>query len=88
LASVGNPPHIKALQTLTEARRSNLLRHWLQGQGCRASTAQMLELNRLIVACTTRGHDIQLKVGESCVVRRNAVLELVEYGVLPNHRVK
>ena len=88
LASVGNPPHIKALQTLTEARRSNLLRHWLQGQGCRSSTAQMLELNRLIVACTTRGHDIQLKVGESCVVRRNAVLELVEYGVLPNHRVK
>ena len=88
LAFVGNAPHIKALQTLSEARRSNVLRHWLSAQGCRASTAQLRELNRLIMACTTRGHDIQLKVGESCVVRKNAVLELVEYGVLPNHRVK
>ncbi len=88
LVFVGNAPHIKALQMLSESRRSNVLRHWLSEQGCRASTAQLRELNRLIMACKTRGHDIQLKVGESCVVRKNAVLELVEYGVLPNHRVK
>jgi len=88
LACVGIAPHIKALQSLSESRRSNVLRYWLSEQGCRASTAQLRELNRLIMACKTRGHDIQLKVGESCVVRKNAVLELVEYGVLPNHRVK
>jgi len=88
LSRVGIPPQIKALQALTEARRSNVLRHWLGEQGCRASTPQLRELNRLIKACTTRGHDIQLKVGASCVIRKNTVLELVEYGVLPNHRVK
>lgn len=88
LAFVGIAPHIKALQGLSEARRSNVLRFWLAGQGCRASTSQLRELNRLIMACQTKGHDIQLKVGESCVVRKNAVLELVEYRVLPNHRVK
>ena len=88
LSRVGIPPQIKSLQALSEARRANVLRHWLSEQGCRASTAQLRELNRLISACTTRGHGIQLKVGESCVVRKNTVLELVEYGVLPNHRVK
>ena len=88
LMHVGNSPQIKALQALSEARRSNVLRHWLEMKGCQASTAQMRELNTLILACKTRGHDIQLKVGESCVVRKNEVLELVEYGVLPNHRVK
>jgi len=88
LMHVGNPPHIKALQVLSDARRSNVLRHWLEGQGCQASTAQMRELNTLILACKTRGHGIQLKVGESCVVRKNEVLELVEYEALPNHRLK
>ncbi len=88
LISVGIAPQIKALQALSEARRSNVLRHWLSAQGCMASSSQLRELNRLIMACRTRGHDIQLKVGESFVVRKNDVLELVEYRVLPNQRVK
>lgn len=70
LAHTGTPPCIAALQSLSRDRQANALRHWLRGQSSgAASTAQMAELLDQIVACTTRGHRIHLKVAGGTVVR-------------------
>ncbi len=63
-------PHIQRLQALSPARQANVLRHWLQ-QYCHssASAAQLQELLAQIAACTTRGHQIRLKVGRGFVQR-------------------
>ena len=74
LVQVGDPPRLEALQTLSDARLSNVLRHWLGLQGQRASTAQMQALVQQVRACTTRGHRIDLKVGEAMVRREAQVL--------------
>ena len=75
LARVGAEPAIKALQTLSEARQANLLRHWLlQTHRVTASTAQLAQLLVQIAACTTRGHQIHLKVASGHVRRFGAVL--------------
>ena len=74
LQTVGNPPHIQALQALSEARQTNVLRHWLSLQDMQASAAQMQALLLQVKACTTRGHQIDLKVGRGCVRRDGAVL--------------
>jgi tRNA(Ile)-lysidine synthase len=65
-----NAPHIQRLQALSAARQANVLRHWLQHH-CHsaASAAQLQELQNQIAACTTRGHQIQLKVGRGFVQR-------------------
>jgi len=65
-----NAPHIQRLQALSPARQANVLRHWLQ-HCCHssASAAQVQELLGQIAACTTRGHQIRLKVGEGFVQR-------------------
>ena len=65
-----NAPHIQRLQALSPARQANVLRHWLQHH-CHsaASAAQMQELLAQIAACTTRGHQIRLKVGGGFVQR-------------------
>jgi len=76
LVSVGNPPHIKALQTFGIDRMGNVLRHWLASQACQASDAQMQELMRQIRDCQTRGHQIELKVGSSRVLRQGETLTL------------
>jgi tRNA(Ile)-lysidine synthase len=74
LQQVGNPPAIKALQELSEARQSNVLRHWLVLEHTPASTAQLEALLVQVRACTTRGHHIDIKVGRGFVRRDGAVL--------------
>lgn len=75
LSGVGTPPVIRRVQALGRARQANVLRHWLH-TGYRAvpSAAQLLELMAQISACTTRGHQIHIKVGVGFVVRRGEVL--------------
>ena len=75
LERVGLPPQIAALQRLSQARRANLLRHWLKtAHAVVPSTAQLAELLHQIACCTTRGHKIQIKVGGGFVQRRGADL--------------
>jgi tRNA(Ile)-lysidine synthase len=74
LQQVGHPPVIEALQQLSEARQSNVLRHWLALEQSPASAAQLHALLVQIKACTTRGHHIDLKVGRGFVRRDGAVL--------------
>jgi tRNA(Ile)-lysidine synthase len=74
LQAVGHPPLILALQPLSEARQSNVLRHWLGLEGTQASEAQMQDLLKQVKACTTRGHHIDIKVGHGFVRRDGAVL--------------
>jgi tRNA(Ile)-lysidine synthase len=74
LQIVGNPPAIKALQQLSEARQSNVLRHWLALEHSQASAAQLQALLVQVKACITRGHHIDIKVGPGFVRRDGAVL--------------
>jgi tRNA(Ile)-lysidine synthase len=74
LLQVGNPPAIKALQQLSEARQSNVLRHWLALEHSQASAAQLQVLLLQVKACTTRGHHIDIKVGRGFVRRDGPVL--------------
>lgn len=74
LLQVGNPPVIKALQHLSDARQSNVLRHWLSLAQSQASAAQLQALLLQIKACTTRGHHIDIKVGRGFVRRDGHVL--------------
>ncbi len=76
LKDVGNPPHIKSLQALEPDRMGNVLRYWLVCEGCQASDAQMQELMHQIRSCQTRGHHIELKVGNAKVIRMEQSLAL------------
>jgi tRNA(Ile)-lysidine synthase len=70
LAQVGVPPRIQALQQLSRARQALVLRHWLrQHHATTPSTAQLHELLNQVVACTSRGHRLHLKVGQGFVER-------------------
>ena len=74
----GEPPQISVLQTATVARQANLLRHWLLTQHRQTpSSAQLAALQVQIAACTTRGHRIQLKVGNGWVVRQGDAIAWV-----------
>ena len=70
-----NAPEIKKLQSLSSARQSNVLRYWIKTH-CQssASAAQLQELLSQITACTTAGHQIQIKVGSGFVRRSKAEL--------------
>ena len=74
LAGVGDPPHIRRLQHLSEARLVNVLRHWLRLNQQPASSAQLQALVLQVRACTTRGHGVDLKVGQGFVRRDGEVL--------------
>ena len=75
---VGEPPAIKALQTLSRERQANALRWWLkQRHGVVGSEAQMRALLDVLAACTTRGHQIHIRVGAGYVQRRDARLTWV-----------
>ncbi|WP_396432877.1 tRNA lysidine(34) synthetase TilS [Limnohabitans sp.] len=70
LVVVGVPPRIQAVQQLSRARQTLVLRHWLrQHHGTTPSTAQLHELLSQIAACTTRGHHLHLKLGQGFVKR-------------------
>jgi tRNA(Ile)-lysidine synthase len=70
LLQVGSPPVIKTLQTLSRSRQANVLRHWLLVcHQARPSSAQLSQLLGQVAACTTRGHQIHLKVANGHVLR-------------------
>ena len=65
LQKTANPPNIKQLQQLSDARMGNALRFWLKTtHQTTPSTAQLNQLVDQIKVCTTRGHQIHLKVGQ------------------------
>jgi tRNA(Ile)-lysidine synthase len=75
LALIGSPPVIKHLQRLSRPRQANVLRHWLNSTfGAVPSAAQLAELLNQIAACTTRRHQIHIKVGAGFCERRGPVL--------------
>ena len=75
LAHVGVPPRIQALQQLSRARQVLVLRHWLRlHHATTPSTAQLHELLDQVAACTTRGHQLQLKVGRGFGTRDGGCL--------------
>ena len=72
----GSPgPHIQLLQTLSPNRQVNVVRHWLAFQyRVIPSNAQLTELLRQVADCTTRGHQIEIRVADGQVVRRGDCL--------------
>lgn len=79
LESTGIPPQIRALQQLPFARQANALRHWLRTQyNVMPQQRQLQQLQQQIQACTTRGHQIRLKVGNGYVQRQGGQLVWVE----------
>ncbi len=75
METVGNPPRIATLQTLSHARQANVLRHWLmQAHGSAPSAAQLDQLLSQVRACTTRGHRIHLKVAAGFIERKGDFL--------------
>lgn len=99
-ALCGMPPLITALQTLTKGNLSNsatalsgaerqaqALRYWLRTQHQTTPDAsQLLELQKQIAACTTRGHKLRLKIGTGFVVRLGDRLGYEE-SALHNHSI-
>ena len=72
----GNRPSIVQLQELSTARQANVLRHWLFSvHHTQASSAQLQELLAQIAACTTRGHQLHIRVGHGFVRRSNTTLD-------------
>lgn len=72
-ARAGTPSglSIAGLRALSHARQANLLRHWLKAEhDVAASTAQLDELQRQIAACSTRGHQVGIKVASGFVERK------------------
>jgi tRNA(Ile)-lysidine synthase len=84
LASTGRPPKIEPLQLLDAPRQANALRHWLKVEHAIApSTAQLHELVHQVAACTTRGHQIHIKVATGFVVRQGDQLDWYNAPLLP-----
>lgn len=70
LAFVGSPPALNELRGLSPARQANTLRYWLRtAHDAAPSAAQLEELLAQVDACSTRGHDIRIKVATGFVVR-------------------
>lgn len=78
LVVVGNPPVIRLLHQLSSARQTNVLRHWLrQGHQTAPTAAQLAQLLNQVAACTTRGHQIDIKVGAGQVRRQGEQLAYI-----------
>ena len=76
IAKVGLPPQIKALQIFARSAQANYLRYWLKTHyGATGSEAQMNELLDQVAVCTTRGHQIHIKLARGFVRRVGDVLE-------------
>ncbi|MGQ0711127.1 MAG: tRNA lysidine(34) synthetase TilS [Rhodoferax sp.] len=66
---------LRALRDLGSERQAHVLRRWLKcDHGVVGSTAQLDELVRQVRACATRGHRIDIKVGNGFVRRQGAEL--------------
>lgn len=82
LAGTGMPPAIKALQGLSTARQANVLRHWLlEAHRATPTAAQLAQLLAQVAACTTRGHQIHLKIAAGHVTRSGDHLHYAEKAV-------
>jgi tRNA(Ile)-lysidine synthase len=69
-------PSIAQLQALSQARQANVLRYWLASvHRTQASSAQLQELLAQLAACTTRGHQLHIRVGHGFVRRSKGVLD-------------
>jgi tRNA(Ile)-lysidine synthase len=78
LQSLGLPPSIEGLQALSSERQANALRYWLRKiHSDTPSQAQLMALLSQIAACQTRGHSIDLRVGQGMVVRQGQHLHYV-----------
>lgn len=76
LQATGAPPRIGALQALSEARMANVLRYWLRtAHGQTPSAAQLAQLQQQLQRCTTRGHQIHIKVGRGYIQRHRDVID-------------
>jgi len=75
LKHTGVPPTLQALQQLSPPRQANVLRAWLIQRQVSCSTAQLDQLLRQIEACRTRGHQIDIKVGEGFVRRAGDTID-------------
>ena len=75
LELVGDPPVIGRLQPLTPERQTNVLRWWLSQRGVQANSRQMHALLDQIAACQTRGHGIDIKVGQGFVRRSGETID-------------
>jgi tRNA(Ile)-lysidine synthase len=76
LVEVGTPPSIVKLRALRPPRQANVLRHWLLTQhDAIPSAAQLKELQSQLACCTTRGHQIRIKIGEGHLIREGDVLD-------------
>ncbi len=74
-ALVGTPPVITLIQSLSHPRQANMLRDWLnKTYNVVPSAAQLAELLNQIAACTTRGHQIHIKVGLGFIKRKGRFL--------------
>jgi tRNA(Ile)-lysidine synthase len=70
------PPNIKQLQQLSDVRMGNTLRFWLKtSHQTTPSTAQLSQLVDQIKVCTTRGHQIHIKVGRGFIERKEACID-------------
>lgn len=70
-----SPPAISLLQKLSRPRQANVLRYWLKADYGRVpSAAQLNELLHQVAACTTRGHQVNIKVADGFVRRRGDAL--------------
>lgn len=68
-------PIIEAIQSLSRARQTNLLRYWLSScHQATPSAAQLAQLLHQIAACRTGAHRIHLKVADGFVERRGGEL--------------
>lgn len=75
LSLIGTPPLIANIQGLSRPRQANVLRYWLRTvYRVVSSAAQMQELLDQIEVCTTRGHQIRIKVGAGFIERRGKIL--------------
>lgn len=71
-----NQLNIQKLQQLSDARMGNALRFWLRTTyQTTPSTAQLAQLVDQIKVCTTRGHNLHLKVGRGFVERKEACID-------------
>ena len=69
LQHIGVPPVLQALQQLSLARQTNVIRAWLAQKKVACSSAQLDQLLHQIDACRTRGHHIDIKVGDGFIRR-------------------
>lgn len=77
-------PGIKPLQALERSRQTNVLRYWLKHRyQAVPSTAQLAQLQDQVAHCTTRGHDVHIKVAQGFVKRSGKYLTWYNPQVLP-----